>query len=496
MPTSSLEETLAAAGYAKVLVILTPKATAAIGGVARGTNAASAGAGSATRRAEAAIESHFIIPSEAQVESLAMSARRAASRRFRRPEALTTRKVRIYPHLGLALGFADADGVAALEADGAVAKVVKAPELSLIRPVAARHAKLTTTPSWGVMRLKAERLWAAGYRGQGVVVGHLDTGVDGAHPALTGAIAAFAEFDMAGDQVPNAKPTDSDSHGTHTAGTIVGRSGKKGAFGMAPEARLASAMVIEGGQVIDRILAGMDWVVDQGVRIMSMSLGLRGYTPAFQAVIDALRAADVLPVIAVGNERANTSRSPGNYANVLSVGAMDAKDAVADFSGSQHFNRPDDPLVPDVVAPGVATVSSVPGGGFEEMDGSSMATPHVAGLAALLLSAKPDATANELERAILGSCSRPARMPEARGNRGVPDAVAAFRLLTGAPLPAAVAKMTARRGSRRASAETAPMRGRAKRSNKTAAPKGKKKQKVARAQGSSTRKAARAKRTA
>lgn len=268
----------------------------------------------------------------------------------------------------------------------------------------------------------------------------LDTGADGTPPALEGAIASFAEFDMAGDRVPNARPTDSDDHGTHTAGTIVGRVRKKGAFGAAPAAKLASAMVIEGGQVIDRILAGMDWVIGEGVRIMSMSLGLRGYTPAFQAIVDALRAANVLPVIAVGNEYANSSRSPGNYANVLSVGAMDATDEVAEFSGSQRFNRLDDPLVPDLVAPGVAILSCVPGGGYEEKDGSSMATPHVAGLAAILLQAKPDATASQLEEAILGSCSRPASMQEARANRGVPDAVKAFSILTGATLPFAVAE--------------------------------------------------------
>jgi subtilisin len=267
---------------------------------------------------------------------------------------------------------------------------------------------------------------------------------------LTGAIKSFAEFDMAGDRVPNAQPSDSDEHGTHTAGTIVGRTVSKGAFGMAPEAQLASAMVIEGGQVIDRILGGMDWVIGEGARIMSMSLGLRGFTPAFQAVIDALRAANVLPVIAVGNEGPNTSRSPGNYVNVLSVGAIGSDDQVADFSSSQQFNRPSNPLCPDVVAPGVGILSSVPGGKFKTMDGSSMATPHVAGLAALLLQAKPTATATQLENAIIGSCTLPAGVPQARGSHGVPDAERAFMLLTGAPLvvAATAAPRTAQRAVR------------------------------------------------
>lgn len=451
MSTSSLEETVSAIGYAKVIVAL---------------HAAPAAA-AAEAVPESAIAGHFMVPDEAQAESLAMSASRSASRKFKRAEPPAERRVRVYPHLGLAIGYVNANGLAGLEADPQVGKVEKAPELSLIRPKVVLPAKLGVGPTWGIKRLKADRLWAAGFTGKGVLVGHLDTGVDGKHPALKGAIGKFAEFDMAGDQVPNAPPTDSDEHGTHTAGTIAGRAGLKGSFGVAPQAQLASAMVIEGGQVIDRILAGMDWLIGEGVHIMSMSLGLRGFTPAFQSVIDALRAANVLPVIAVGNEGPNTSRSPGNYANVLSVGAMDSGDRVAAFSGSQRFNRPINPLCPALVAPGVGVLSCVPGNKYKTMDGSSMATPHVAGLAALLLQAKPTATANDLERAIVGSCSLPAGMPAARGSHGVPDAVRAFEILMGTPLPAAVAAAPTRRVAKRGARERMP----AKKKAGTAAPR-------------------------
>ena len=443
MSTSSLEETVSAIGYAKVIVAL---------------NAAPAAADAvADAVPESSIAGHFMLPDAAQAESLAVSASAFASRKFKRAEPPTERRVRIYHHLGLAIGYVNASGLAGLEADPQVGKVEKAPELSLIRPKVVLPAKLGVGPTWGIKRLKADRLWAAGFTGKGVLVGHLDTGVDGTHPALKGAIGKFAEFDMAGDQVPNAPPTDSDEHGTHTAGTIVGRAGLKGAFGVAPQAQLASAMVIEGGQVIDRILAGMDWLIGEGVHILSMSLGLRGFTPAFQAVIDALRAANVLPVIAVGNEGPNTSRSPGNYANVLSVGAMNTGNRVADFSGSQRFNRPINPLCPALVAPGVGVLSCVPGNKYKTMDGSSMATPHVAGLAALLLQARPTATANDLERAIVGSCTLPAGMPAARGSHGVPDAVRAFEILTGTPLPAAAAAAPPRRVAKRGVRERMPV---------------------------------------
>ncbi len=404
-----LEDTLANVGYAKVIVTLTPNLAAA--------------------DSKATLEKHFIIPSEKQTESMLAVAARAASRKAGYPRPIAEQRMKVYPNLGLALGFVDRDGATALAASRQVERVVEAPELSLIRPFARRAARLTVAPTWGIKRLKVDQLWAQGVKGKGVTVGHLDTGVDGTHPALTNAIGAFAEFDMAGDQVPGAKPTDSGEHGTHTAGTIVGRPVPKGAFGVAPEAQLASAMVIEGGQVIDRVLAGMDWIIAQHARILSMSLGLRGFTPAFQTVVDALRKADVLPGFAVGNEGPNTSRSPGNYANVLSVGALDTEDEVADFSSSQRFNRPTDPLVPDLVAPGVDVLSCIPDGKYAKMDGSSMATPHVAGLAALLLSAEPGVTADDIEQTILGSCARPGGMLEARANLGIPDAVSALNIL-------------------------------------------------------------------
>ena len=454
MSISSLDETVAAIGYAKVLVSLKNRAVAAE---------------SLAATTEGSLEDHFIIPSEAQVENLTLSANALASRKFKRAQPLTTRRVRVYPHLGLAIGYADATGVASLEADPKVTKVEKAPELSLIRPMDVRAAKLGVGPTWGIKRLKADKLWAAGFTGKGVLVGHLDTGVDGTHPALNGAIARFAEFDMAGDQVPNAQPTDSGVHGTHTAGTIVGRAGLKGSFGMAPDAKLVSGMVIEGGQVIERILAGLDWIIGEGVHILSMSLGLRGFTPAFQTVVDSLRAANVLPVFAVGNEGPNTSRSPGNYANVLSVGAMDSNDDVADFSGSQQFNRPTNPLCPGLVAPGVEILSCVPNGQYKTMDGSSMATPHIAGLAALLLQAQPTATAAQLEQAILSSCSLPASMPPARGDHGVPDATVAFQLLTGSQLPVSAAVTLPRRIAKPGRKERMPVRrGATRRPKKTA----------------------------
>ena len=108
---------------------------------------------------------------------------------------------------------------------------------------------------------------------------------------------------------------------------------------------------------------------------------------------------------------------------------MGQNNKVADFSSSRLFNRTSDPIVPDLVAPGVAIISAMPGGGFQEMDGTSMATPHIAGLAALLMSARPQKTIDEIEQAILNSCAPLTGEPQDRQNRGVPDAVKALGLL-------------------------------------------------------------------
>ena len=415
--TDDLLAVLQSAGHARVIVTLQRKALRDLAGSDFGR--------------------HFAPPAPEVALSLARTSARLRGQRLA-TDNVAAPTFRVFPNLGLALGTTTLDKLAGLRADNRVDALSQSPELSLIRPVARNAARPSPKPTWGLQRLRVPEAWAAGYTGKGVIVGHLDTGVDGKHPALAGAIHAFAEFDLAGNLVVDAIARDSDEHGTHTAGTIAGRASRTRAIGVAPGCKLASALVIEGGDVVSRILGGMDWVIEQGARILSMSLGLRGYTTAFQAVVDALRAANVLPVIAVGNEFAGTSRSPGNYANVLSVGACDVGNRVADFSSSERFSRSDDPIVPDLVAPGVAVLSCVPGRKYMTMDGTSMAAPHVAGLAAVLGQAAPRATASDLEAAILASCRRPATMDPERCNMGVPDPIEALRRL-GIALPAVVA---------------------------------------------------------
>jgi subtilisin len=366
-------------------------------------------------------------------ETLAAAAsldHRPAVLRAELPELEPLPPLRYYPNLGVAIGTVDANGLAALRADDQVTDVVGTPQIGLIHPTAMRGARLRAARTWGLNAMGAPELWASGLTGEGVRVAHLDTGVDGQHPGLEGAVGSFAQFDFFGRQVvPDPQPFDTADHGTHTAGTIAGRPINGSSFGVAPGATLASAIVIEGGQVVARIVAGMDWAIGQGARVLSMSLGLPGWFDDFQRLTSILRLRGVLPVFAVGNEGPGTSRSPGNYPEVLSTGAVDRSGNVAVFSSSQRFDRDADPIVPDLVAPGVGVISARPGGGFQAMDGTSMATPHVAGLAALLLEAKPSATVDQLEHAILMSCSRePGQSPD-RVGRGLPNGPMALKSL-------------------------------------------------------------------
>jgi subtilisin family serine protease len=375
------------------------------------------------------VRRHFQVEPSSQFASASLAAAAEAGENDPKPEP-----ARVYPNLNIVYGTVDRGGLAALKADPAVTKVSLAPQLSLIRPVGpAAAAALDTKHTWGLRAMDIPLLWGQGLTGAGVKVAHLDTGVDATHPALEPAVTRYAEFGLDGREKPDTKPRDSDlvdHHGTHTAGTIAGRPVGQHHVGVAPGAELFSAMVIEGGDIIARILGGMDWAVGQNVKVLSMSLGIRGVVADFLGVVSVLRDNGVLPVIAVGNEGPGTSRSPGNYPQSLSVGAHNSAFAVAGFSSSQRLNRRSQPLVPDVVAPGVDVISTGPGGAWQTLSGSSMATPHVAGLAALLFEAQPAATVTQVERALFRSAQR-GTMDQERVNRGAVHGGRALNALQG-----------------------------------------------------------------
>ncbi len=266
---------------------------------------------------------------------------------------------------------------------------------------------------WNITKIKADSVWSAyGLSGDGVIVGTMDTGIDPSHPALSGNFSGYF-FDAVNDRTT---PYDDHGHGTHVAGTIAGGDGP-GPFtndiGVAYRAQIASAKAFNsGGSGQDQdIIECFQWFVslkvDSGVDIkaVSNSWGSTDETDTtFLPFVRAWHEFDIIPVFASGNSGpgSGSAGTPGNFPNVIGVGATDINDNIASFSSrgpapNQYpwsdttlWSRPDWNFIkPDISAPGVNVRSSTPGGGYESWDGTSMATPHVTGVIALMFELNP-----------------------------------------------------------------------------------------------------------
>ncbi|MEV5610546.1 S8 family serine peptidase [Streptomyces sp. NPDC052225] len=283
--------------------------------------------------------------------------------------------------------------------------------------------------------------WAAGLTGKGVKVAVLDTGYDPSHPDLASRVTESKSF-IEGEEV-----ADRHGHGTHVTSTVGGSGaasdGKE--KGVAPDATLAVGKVLdnEGSGSESQIIAGMEWAAkDIKAKVVSMSLGSQeasdGTDPMAAAVNSLSQETGSLFVVAAGNAYgAYTIGSPGAADAALTVGAVDADDRRADFS-SQGPRTGDNGLKPDVSAPGVdilaARSSLVDGSGaYTTMSGTSMATPHVAGVAALLAQEHPQWTGAQLKDALMSSSRQlgEGAYEVGSGRVSVPDAIAAKVTATG-----------------------------------------------------------------
>ncbi|MGA6171384.1 S8 family peptidase [Streptomyces sp. NPDC012600] len=272
--------------------------------------------------------------------------------------------------------------------------------------------------------------WKAGFTGKGVKIAVLDTGTDSTHADLKGQILASKNFSASKDT------KDRVGHGTHVASIAAGTgAASKGKFkGVAPDAKLLSGKVLddEGYGEDSGILAGMEWAVAQGADIVNLSLGGED-TPdvdPLEAAVNKLTAEKgVLFAIAAGNEGdgAGTVGSPGSADAALTVGAVDVKDKLAEFS-SRGPRVGDGAVKPDVTAPGVDITAAIPGksliaqevgqkpAGYSTISGTSMATPHVAGAAALLKQQNPGWKATELKGVLTASTKAGAYSPFQQGS--------------------------------------------------------------------------------
>jgi subtilisin family serine protease len=274
---------------------------------------------------------------------------------------------------------------------------------------------------WNIRRIGADRVWReVGVTGVGVVVASVDTGVSYLHPALAphyrGALGGGAfthDYNWFDPQHRLPAPADAAGHGTHTMGTLVGGAPGGPAIGVAPGAQWIAAQgcenyVCDDADLFDAAqwllaptrLDGSDPRPDLRPMVINNSWGGLSDNYWYAGYVAAWRAAGMFPVFAAGNisqyapQQCGTIASPGDYPNVVAVGATDADDNVAGFSllGPTADGR----MKPDFSAPGTyrsyrqGILSAAPDGGYQMLQGTSMATPLVAGAVALLWAARPD----------------------------------------------------------------------------------------------------------
>lgn len=324
----------------------------------------------------------------------------------------------------------DSQEVEIISAMSGVERVVPDVQLERIDPIDVEAApSLSATVTTGIKLLNVPELWRRGFTGAGRLVCSFDTGVEGTHPALAGkwrgnkTSLATAWLNTI---KPNDPPWDVSGHGTHTMGLMVGSEGSD-TVGVAPGAEWIAAGVIDQGKTLSNtisdILLAFQWalnpdgdptttddVPDVILNSWGVPSGMFGPCDAtFWAAIDNVEAAGIVTIFSAGNEGpdAQTIRNPASRAssplNSFAVGAVDDSKIIAPFSSRGPSVCGSTSIKPEVVAPGVYTLSSSKGGGYGYMSGTSMAAPYIAGLVALCRQYNPDATTDEIKWALISS---------------------------------------------------------------------------------------------
>lgn len=272
-----------------------------------------------------------------------------------------------------------------------------------------------TLSEWNLQAVRAPQVWELGYRGQGVTVAILDSGVDGSHPDLRAQYRGGGNswFDPYGE---HAAPYDAFGHGTAVAGIVLGRNGSGSVLGVAPDAQWIAAKIFDDNNqaTFSAIHQAFQWLLDpdgdpatnDAPDVVNASWGLIGGAACsmeFERDVQALKAADIAIVFSAGNDGPGsaTTLSPGNNPGVLSVGAVDSDNQVALFS-SRGPSACGGAIDPELVAPGVSlftadTSFGLGNGAYAFVSGTSFAAPHVTGAMALLRSARLDLGVAEFE---------------------------------------------------------------------------------------------------
>lgn len=286
-----------------------------------------------------------------------------------------------------------------------------------------------------VSHVRAPQLWNLGFEGEGIVVAIVDTGIDPEHPDFEGRIVAVKDF--TGTR-PDAG--DGNGHGTHVASTVAGSGAASGGkyIGVAPDARLLVAKVLrdDGGGATSQVMAGVDWAVKQGAHVINLSLGADvacDGTDAMSAICDAAVDAGAVVCVAAGNAGPNpgTVGSPGCVRKGITIGATTDADKVTSFSSRGPTK--DGRVKPDVCFPGHNIVAARARGTamgtpvnefYTSASGTSMATPHASGAAAVLLQAFPGITPAAVKERLMRTAVDLALDPNTQGS-GRADILAA-----------------------------------------------------------------------
>jgi subtilisin family serine protease/PKD repeat protein len=301
----------------------------------------------------------------------------------------------------------------------------------------------TLEAEWNLSRIGAAELWSDGHTGEGVVLGSMDTGVDATHPDLTRSFRGGANswIDPYGE---HPAPHDRSGHGTQTMGVMVGGDAGGSAIGVAPDATWIAAKIFNdaGSGTLSAIHESFQWMLDpdgdpdtdDGADVVNGSWSLGNIDDCaleFEQDLQTLKAAEIAVVFAGGNygPEGDTSVSPANNPSGFAVGVVDQADSLH-VSSSRGPSACDGTVYPEVVAPGVNIRTTDLGSLYAWVTGASIAAPHVSGAMALLLSAHPEATVEQLERTLeLSAVDLGQPGPDSSSGHGRIDLVAAEELL-------------------------------------------------------------------
>jgi subtilisin len=273
--------------------------------------------------------------------------------------------------------------IAGLKNDPHVAYVEEDRVFSVVEPL---PAQIVPSPeyvdSWGVLHIGADVAAMNGIKGDGVKVAVLDSGIDYNHPDLKDNYKGGYNF-----AYDNNDPFDDTriGHGTHVAGIIAARDNGTGVVGVAPDASIYAVKVLNGGMMgsTSDILSGIEWAIANNMNVITMSFGVPFdplyYSQAVEEACSKAYAAGIILVAAAGNSNQPNVDYPAAFDSVIAVSATARDDSRAPFSNYGTKT--------ELAAPGVEIKSTVPGGGYAVLSGTSQAAPHVAGVAALILSA-------------------------------------------------------------------------------------------------------------